>query len=280
MDPKTIRNNLAKLCARLDELSAVEGGPRPQAAILKPSLVREDLDPIGGVTVVIVDPNVNLGTYEEIVHRWSNFQIEAYHSFELAPENGITIWTPGVDWNDQLEKLSKESVRNGKTDFSNIRGAWNRIRELRHPNGKAERTVFFGTLINRSGFMLEVYEGRIPRDLTILPGVWRAIKDHFDFYRSAMTRKKTEHLIYSTIAIMKWAYSSDIKHITGIKATLSLWPGAERLPGIPAEELAKVQEWAEKVVGQIFAEAGCENLPVEWISKEEFYATQRLANVL
>lgn len=280
MERKTIRKNLATLCERLDEMIATANGPRPEAAVLKPSSVRADMSPIGGVTVVVVDPGDFEGEYETIVHRWPRFQIEVRSSREKLPENGIIVWEPGSDWEGKLEALSQESVRKNAPDFDAVRAAWNEIRTRKRPNGNPAETVFFGTLIDRAGFMLEVYDGCTPRELTALPNVWKAIKDHFAYYKSFTTRKKKEHLLFSTIAVMRWTYSPDLSKITGLKASTTFWPGSSERVAIPEEEVAAAQQWAENAVGQIFKDAGAAEIPVEWVSKEAFYATEVLANVL
>ncbi len=107
---------------------ATPSGPCPEVAFLKPRNVREDMSPIGGVTVMVVDPGDFDGDYEAIVHRWQNFQIEVRSSREKLPENGIVIWEPGSDWEGKLETLSQESARKNTPNFDTVRSAWNAIR--------------------------------------------------------------------------------------------------------------------------------------------------------
>ena len=46
------------------------------------------------------------------------------------------------------------------------------------------------------------------------------------------------------------------------------------------EEIAAGRQWAENSVSQFLKDAGAAEIPIEWVSKEAFFATEVLANVL
>jgi hypothetical protein len=280
MDRKTIRKILTCICERLDAIVAGEiGGLQPAKSILQPSTVRADLNPIGGVTVVIVDPNGNYDRYTSVADGWSNFALEVRSTMEHAKEGGITFWEPGADWKATLERLSQESVRKNKPDFEAVRNTWKAIRQMKSPIIAPGETAFFSPMIERHGFYLEVYYGRIPPDLLALPCTESAISDHFAYHREITVNKKNRP-IFSTVAAMKWSYSSDLSSIIGIEACPTLWSRKAGHPDVPEEELNAFKQWAEKEVHAIAEKAGDKPLPIIWIYQEEFYDTQTLANVL
>ncbi len=79
---------------------------------------------------------------------------------------------------------------------------------------------------------------------------------------------------------MRWTYSPDLSEITGLKASTTFWSGESERIKIPEEEIATVRQWAENSVSQPLKDAGAAEFPIEWVSKEAFFATEVMANVL